>query len=129
MLHTDGFVADRPVDVELLIGADGPKGTAVAERVGDGVFAAGVPNPAAAGRPYSLLQFGTVLDDGEDVHSARVMEQSGARSGRRLPRPVRTQRRRGRAAIYRAEANGWPRSRPFRPPSVTSSPTRATWCG
>ena len=73
----DGFVADRPVDVEVLIGADGPKGTAVAERVGDGVFAAGVPNPAAAGRPYSLLQFGTVLDDGEDVHSAQVIERAG----------------------------------------------------
>ena len=77
MLHTDGFVADRPVDIEVLIGADGPKGTAVAERVGDGVFAAGVPNPAAAGRPYSLLQFGTVLDDGEDVHSEQVIERAG----------------------------------------------------
>lgn len=40
MLHTEGFVADRPADVEVLIGADGPRGTAVAERVGDGVFAA-----------------------------------------------------------------------------------------
>jgi 5,10-methylenetetrahydromethanopterin reductase len=77
MLHTEGFLADRPVDVEVLIGADGPKGTAVAERVGDGVFAAGVPNPAAAGRPYSLLQFGTVLDDGEDVHSRDVMNRAG----------------------------------------------------
>jgi 5,10-methylenetetrahydromethanopterin reductase len=77
MLHTDGFVADRPVEVEVLIGADGPKGTAVAERVGDGVFAAGVPNPAAAGRPYSLLQFGTVLDDGEDLRSERVIERAG----------------------------------------------------
>jgi 5,10-methylenetetrahydromethanopterin reductase len=77
MLHTEGFVADRPVDVEVLIGADGPKGTAVAERVGDGVFAAGVPNPAAAGRPYSLLQFGTVLDGGEDLHSERVLERAG----------------------------------------------------
>ncbi len=77
MLHTEGFVADRPVEVEVLIGADGPKGTAVAERVGDGVFAAGVPNPAAAGRPYSLLQFGTVLDDGEDVHSERVLQRAG----------------------------------------------------
>ena len=77
MLHTEGFVADRPIDVEVLIGADGPKGTAVAERVGDGVFAAGVPNPAAAGRPYSLLQFGTVLDDGEDFHIQRVLERAG----------------------------------------------------
>jgi 5,10-methylenetetrahydromethanopterin reductase len=77
MLHTEGFVADRPVDVEVLIGADGPRGTAVAERVGDGVFAAGVPNPAAAGRPYSLLQFGTVLDDAEDLHSERVLKRAG----------------------------------------------------
>jgi 5,10-methylenetetrahydromethanopterin reductase len=77
MLHTDGFLADRPVDVEVLIGADGPEGTAVAERVGDGVFAAGGPNPAAAGRPYSLLQFGTVLDDGEDVRSRDVMNRAG----------------------------------------------------
>jgi 5,10-methylenetetrahydromethanopterin reductase len=87
MLHTDGFLADRPVDVEVLIGADGPKGTAVAERVGDGVFAAGVPNPAAAGRPYSLLQFGTVLDDGEGAQP-RCHEQSGARSSRGVPRLV-----------------------------------------
>jgi 5,10-methylenetetrahydromethanopterin reductase len=77
MLHTDGFLADRPVDVEVLIGADGPRGTAVAERVGDGVFAAGVPNPAAAGRPYSFLQFGTVLDEGEDVRSRDVMNRAG----------------------------------------------------
>jgi 5,10-methylenetetrahydromethanopterin reductase len=77
MLHTEGFVADRPVEVEVLIGADGPKGTAVAERVADGVFAAGVPNPAAAGRPHSLLQFGTVLDDGEDCHSERVLQRAG----------------------------------------------------
>jgi 5,10-methylenetetrahydromethanopterin reductase len=77
MLQTDGFVADRPVDVEVLIGADGPKGTAVAERVGDGVFSAGVPNAAAAGRPYALLQFGTVLDHGEDVRSPRVLAAAG----------------------------------------------------
>jgi 5,10-methylenetetrahydromethanopterin reductase len=77
MLHTEGFVANRPIDVEVLIGADGPKGTSVAERVGDGVFAAGVPNPAAAGRPYSLLQFGTVLDDGDDLHSERVLQRAG----------------------------------------------------
>jgi 5,10-methylenetetrahydromethanopterin reductase len=77
MLHTDGFVADRPVEVQVLIGADGPKGTAVAERVGDGVFAAGVPNPAAAGRPYSFLQFGSVLDEGEDMASQRVLDRAG----------------------------------------------------
>jgi 5,10-methylenetetrahydromethanopterin reductase len=77
MQQTEGFVAERPVQVELLIGADGPKGTAVAERVGDGVFSAGVPNTAAAGRPHALLQFGTVLDDGENVRSERVLAAAG----------------------------------------------------
>src|SRR4051812_30868660 len=31
MIHPDGFVAARPVDVPILIGADGPKGLAVAK--------------------------------------------------------------------------------------------------
>ena len=77
MQQTEGFIAERPVEVEVLIGADGPKGTAVAERVGDGIFAAGVPNKAAAGRPHALLQFGTVLDEGEDVRSERVLAAAG----------------------------------------------------
>jgi 5,10-methylenetetrahydromethanopterin reductase len=77
MQQTHGFVADRPIEVEILIGADGPKGTAVAERVGDGVFAGGVPNAAAVGRPHALLQFGTVLDEGEDLRSERVMAAAG----------------------------------------------------
>jgi 5,10-methylenetetrahydromethanopterin reductase len=41
------------------------------------VFAAGVPTPAAAGRPYALLQFGTLLEEGEDVRSERVLSSSG----------------------------------------------------
>jgi 5,10-methylenetetrahydromethanopterin reductase len=77
MLHDPGFGAARPIDVPVLIGADGPKGTGVAEHVGDGVFAAGLPNPRAAGRPYALLQFGTVLDEGEDVRSERVFDAVG----------------------------------------------------
>ena len=77
MMHTEGFVADRPVDVPVYIGADGPKGTAVAERLGDGVFAAAVPNAAAAGRPHALLQYGTVLGPDEDVRSERVMAAAG----------------------------------------------------
>lgn len=77
MLHPDGFGARRPIQVPLLIGADGPKGTAVAERVSDGVFAAGVPNPAVAGGRHVLLQFGTALADGEDVRSQRVLDAAG----------------------------------------------------
>jgi 5,10-methylenetetrahydromethanopterin reductase len=77
MLHPPGFVAARPIRVPFLIGADGPKGAAVAERVGEGVFAAGVPNPAAAGGRQVLLQFGTVLAEGEDLRSQRVLDAAG----------------------------------------------------
>src|SRR4051794_33096269 len=44
MIHPDGFVAARPVDVPILIGADGPKGLAVAKALGDGVFSAASPS-------------------------------------------------------------------------------------
>jgi 5,10-methylenetetrahydromethanopterin reductase len=76
MLHPPGFGAARPIEVPFLIGADGPKGTAVAEAVGDGMFAAALPNAAAKGW-HALLQFGTVLQPGEDVHSPRVLDAAG----------------------------------------------------
>jgi 5,10-methylenetetrahydromethanopterin reductase len=77
MLHLSGFGAARPVDVPIFVGADGPKGTAVAQRLADGIFAAAFPNPGAAGRPHVLLQFGTVLDEGENVRSPRVLASAG----------------------------------------------------
>ena len=61
-----GFGAPRPIDVPILIGADGPKGTAVADELGDGTFAAGVPNAAATHAWRALLSFGTVLRRGRD---------------------------------------------------------------
>jgi 5,10-methylenetetrahydromethanopterin reductase len=77
MMHTGGFVADRPVTVPIYIGAAGPRGTAVAGRVGDGVFSAGLPNREAAGGPHALLVYGTVIDEGEDVRSERVLAAAG----------------------------------------------------
>lgn len=77
MQHAAGLVGDRPVDVELYIGADGPKGTAVAKNVADGIFAGGAPNAAAAGRAHALLQFGTVLEEDEDLRSDRVLAAAG----------------------------------------------------
>jgi 5,10-methylenetetrahydromethanopterin reductase len=76
MLHPAGFVSPRPLDVPFLIGAEGPRGTAVAERVGDGIFAAALPNASAKGW-HALLQFGTVLQPGEDLHSPRVLDAAG----------------------------------------------------
>ena len=76
MMHPPGFGSPRPIAVPILIGADGPKGTAVANAVGDGIFSAGLPNAAATGW-HALLQFGTVLDEGEDVRSPRVLAAAG----------------------------------------------------
>jgi 5,10-methylenetetrahydromethanopterin reductase len=75
MLQLPGFGALRPLDdVPILIAADGPKGLAVAGRIGDGLFCAGVPQQAGEDIPTwrALLAFGTVLDDGETASSARA---------------------------------------------------------
>jgi 5,10-methylenetetrahydromethanopterin reductase len=76
MLHLPGFGAKRPVPVPILIAADGPKGLAVAAELGDGVFSAAVPQPDAVKVAdwRALLTFGTVLDDGEQLTSARVAD-------------------------------------------------------
>ena len=79
MLHLPGFGAQRPTDVPILIGADGPKGLAVAAELGDGVFSAAVPQPDAAKVTdwRALLTFGTVLDDGEVLTSPRAIDAAG----------------------------------------------------
>ncbi|MCU1460267.1 MAG: flavin-dependent oxidoreductase, F420-dependent methylene-tetrahydromethanopterin reductase [Acidimicrobiales bacterium] len=77
-------IADRPDrDVPIWIGADGPKGNAVADELGDGVICGGVPNTAAvkAGRPLSVLAFGTVLQPGEGLESDRVRDAAGHAMG------------------------------------------------
>jgi 5,10-methylenetetrahydromethanopterin reductase len=76
MLHLPGFGARRPINVPILIGADGPKGLAVAAELGDGVFSAAVPQPDAVKLAdwRALLTFGTVLDEGEQLSSARVLD-------------------------------------------------------
>lgn len=76
MLHLPGYGAERPIDVPILIGADGPKGLAVAAELGDGVFSAAVPQPDAVNisKWRALLSFGTVLDDGEDLSSERALD-------------------------------------------------------
>jgi 5,10-methylenetetrahydromethanopterin reductase len=75
MMHPAGFGAARPIEVPFLLGAAGPKGIATAQDLGVGVFMAGAPVAGIAPQP-SLL-FGTVLDDGEDVGSERVLAAAG----------------------------------------------------
>lgn len=76
MMHPAGFAPERPIEVPILIASGGPKGTAVAKAVGDGIFAAAVPNPAATGR-QALLVPGTVLQEGETITSDRVIDAAG----------------------------------------------------
>ena len=76
MIHPDGYVASRPVRTPILVGANGPKGLAVAAAVGaDGVVS------IFGGQPgwdrCALFAYGTVLDEGEDLSSDRVMEAAG----------------------------------------------------
>jgi 5,10-methylenetetrahydromethanopterin reductase len=75
MSHPDGFGAARPVDVPILIAAEGPRGMEVARELGDGIFSA---TGAKEGFPWcAVLQFGTVLTEGEDYDSPRVIEAAG----------------------------------------------------
>jgi len=73
MLQVAG--ATPPIDVPFVIAAGGPKGVAVARELGDGVFGAVAP---VAGFEWSIvLTFGTVLDEGEDAGSDRVVAAAG----------------------------------------------------
>ena len=77
-----------PVSTPILVGANGPKGLAVAERVGaDGVVS------IFGGQPgwdwCSLFAYGTVLDDGETLADERVLDAAGPGRGGGVPRHVR----------------------------------------
>lgn len=74
MQHPAGFAPPRPIEVPLLVGAQGPKGLAVAREWGDGLFTLG----PKGGFPWvAELLFGTVLDPGESADSARVLDAAG----------------------------------------------------
>ncbi|WP_227012923.1 LLM class flavin-dependent oxidoreductase [Pseudonocardia sp. EC080610-09] len=76
MMHGDGYAAVRPVDLEVLVAAAGPKGVAVARELGDGVFGGATPVPGFARSPS--LAWGTVLAEGESPDSERVLAGAGA---------------------------------------------------
>ena len=77
MMHRPGFAAARPIDVPILVAADGPKGQDVARRLGDGVFRASRPKEPSRWPWQALIVYGTVLDDEADVHSERVIDAAG----------------------------------------------------
>ncbi|CAJ1499266.1 LLM class flavin-dependent oxidoreductase [[Mycobacterium] burgundiense] len=79
MLHSPGLAPPLPIEVPIVFAADGPKGQAVARRLGDGVFATRTPVP---GFDWStVLTVGTVLGDGESPDSERVLAAAGHAGG------------------------------------------------
>jgi len=75
LMHPRGFSASLPLEVPVVIAAEGPKGLDVARRLGDGLFTAVLPPEAFE---WSVrLAFGTVLDEGEDATCDRVLAAAG----------------------------------------------------
>jgi 5,10-methylenetetrahydromethanopterin reductase len=78
MLHQPGHAAPRPVEVPVLIGAQGPMGGSVASELADGVYTvSAVPDFAKQFDWVAHLCWGTVLDDGEGPESDRVRAAGG----------------------------------------------------
>ena len=74
MIHPTGFAPPRPIHVPILVGADGPKGIAVAREAGDGIFTTSNRGGFAW---VARLFTGTVLDEGEDPGSERALAAAG----------------------------------------------------
>ena len=68
-------VSNLPLETPIWVAANGPKGLAIANAVGDGLICAGtVPE---GGKDAAALTMGTVLQEGETVSSERVLEAIG----------------------------------------------------
>jgi 5,10-methylenetetrahydromethanopterin reductase len=78
MMHPPGHAPARPIDVPILIAAQGPKGLAVATELADGLFTALGETRSAAQFDWTALSLqGTVLTDGDHLNSARVQAAVG----------------------------------------------------
>ena len=84
--------------VPIFIGADGPKGRALAADIGDGIFGSGMP-PIGDDLPSwrGILTFGTVLGAERDPERREGHERGWACGGGRVSR--RRTRRRGADAV------------------------------
>lgn len=79
MMHFARTGISYPIEVPIWIGAHGPKGYACAERLGAGVVTAPIHghDPVPVDGPCQLTWAGTVIDDGEQADSPRVIEAAG----------------------------------------------------
>jgi 5,10-methylenetetrahydromethanopterin reductase len=76
MLQPEGFGPARPIDVPFLLAVAGPKGQATARDIADGVLLA-AEEPVDGVSWQALLLTGTVVRDGEDRASARIVDAAG----------------------------------------------------
>lgn len=78
MMQGGGRRSDSLANVALYVAADGPRGSEIAARIGDGVFSTGRLHDAALlSTERALLIFGTVLQAGESLESDRVRASAG----------------------------------------------------
>lgn len=79
LLHSEGYVADRPLDVPILVAAEGPKGIGVAQRVGDGMCSQfeSLDDEKLAFPWVTVHAYALALRDGETLSDARVSETMG----------------------------------------------------
>lgn len=83
LMHLSGSGITYPIEVPMFVAAHGPRGMAVAERLGVGI----VTNPTHGDSPVpfdgdcNLLHYGTVLDDDETIESPRVVDAAAPGAG------------------------------------------------
>jgi 5,10-methylenetetrahydromethanopterin reductase len=74
MRHPGGWAPPRPIEVPIIVAANGPKGLEVARTTGDGVFCM---SPVSGFDPCVFGTAGTVLRPGETLTSPRVFDALG----------------------------------------------------
>ncbi|MCY3880911.1 MAG: LLM class flavin-dependent oxidoreductase [Chloroflexi bacterium] len=72
MLHSEGFAPSRPIDVPVLVNAQGPRGQQFARDIESGVTVSFRPVPGFEW--CAVLSTGTVLEPGESPTSERAFE-------------------------------------------------------
>lgn len=75
MIHHPAMADARPVDVEIILSAFGPRGQAVARDLADGVMTFG-NNDGSWGQFVRMIH-GTVLEAGESQYSDRAIDAAG----------------------------------------------------
>jgi len=75
MLHWDGLALPRPIGVPFVLSAFGPRGIEAAREVANGRI--GISRRTPADEWYAQIFPGTILDEGEEPRSDRVLEAVG----------------------------------------------------